>query len=181
MMWCSLAYLRKKNSNIKTNTLAYWLTTWLKLGSMPLNGPLGNEAFEWSTWQWAWQWHGSVEFRPWREMWKTWAPPRCKLFVSLASLNHCWMTDRLSRRGLDHPECCPLWDQEEETVQHFLTSCVFVSSVWFSVLSIVGLQHLDLGLENYRMVVSCFTDGSQFISQGLQLFGCVSGIVDLDK
>jgi len=29
-----------------------------------------------------------------------------------------------------------------------LTSCVFARSVWFTVLSIVGLQHLAPGLEN---------------------------------
>ena len=63
---------------------------------------------------------GAIDFEPWQEIWKTWAPPPCKFFIWLAVLNHCWTADRLARRGLQHPEHCPLCDQEEETVQHLL-------------------------------------------------------------
>ena len=63
-------------------------------------------------------------------------------FIWLASLNQCWTTDRLARRGLDHPDHCPLCDQEDETIQHILTSCVFAREIWFRVLSLVGLQQL---------------------------------------
>ena len=55
-------------------------------------------------------------------------------------LNCCWTADRLARQGLDHPEYCPLCDQDEETVQHLLVACVFSRQVWFSVLSQMGLQ-----------------------------------------
>ena len=85
---------------------------------------------------------GSIHFEPAKRVWKSWAPPRCKFFIWLASLNRCWTADRLARRGLDHPDHCPLCDQEDETIQHILTSCVFAREIWFRVLSLVGLQQL---------------------------------------
>jgi len=88
---------------------------------------------------------GSVVFEPWKEIWKTWALPRCNFFVWLAILNRCWTADRLARRGLEHPECCLLCDQEEENIQHLLTTCVFARIVWFSVLELIGLQQLAPG------------------------------------
>ena len=66
-------------------------------------------------------------------------------FVWLAILNRCWTADRLARWGLEHPDHCPLCDQEEENVQHLLTPCVFARSVWFSVLELIGLQQLAPG------------------------------------
>jgi hypothetical protein len=41
--------------------------------------------------------------------------------------------------------CCPLCDQEDENVQHLLTSCVFSRQVWYSILSLVGLQQYTPG------------------------------------
>jgi hypothetical protein len=34
-----------------------------------------------------------------------------------------WTADRLARHGMDHPDKCPLCDQEEETIDHLLVSC----------------------------------------------------------
>uniref|UniRef100_A0A0A9HR92 Reverse transcriptase zinc-binding domain-containing protein n=1 Tax=Arundo donax TaxID=35708 RepID=A0A0A9HR92_ARUDO len=85
---------------------------------------------------------GAVEFEPWKLIWKSWTPPRCKFFMWLAILNRCWTADRLARRGLDHPDRCPLCDQADETIQHLLFACVFARGIWFSVLSITGLQQL---------------------------------------
>ena len=85
---------------------------------------------------------GSVGFEPWKRLWKSWAPSKCKTFVWLAIRNRCWTADRLQKRGLPHPDCCPLCDQEEETVQHLLTTCVFARQFWFSILQPLNLSHL---------------------------------------
>jgi hypothetical protein len=79
--------------------------------------------------------NGSVTFEPWRRIWKCWAPSKCKFFIWRAIQNHCWTADRLARQGMSHLEKCPLCDQEEETIQHLLTRCVFSRQVWFAVLS----------------------------------------------
>jgi hypothetical protein len=96
---------------------------------------------------------GSIAFEPAHRIWKSWAPPKCKFFLWLASLNRCWTADRLARRGLDHPDCCVLCNQEEETIQHLLAGCVFSRQVWFQVLSACNLQHLcpSPGEDNFQV------------------------------
>jgi hypothetical protein len=54
---------------------------------------------------------GAVGFEPVDRIWRMWAPPRCNFFHWLAALNRCWTEDRLARRGLEHPDKCPLCDQ----------------------------------------------------------------------
>jgi len=74
---------------------------------------------------------------------KSWAPSKCKIFIWLAIQNCCWTADRLQKkRGLPHPAHCPLCDQEDETVQHLLTSCVFARQFWFYILQLLGLTNL---------------------------------------
>lgn len=85
---------------------------------------------------------GSTEFRPWRRIWKTWSPPKCRFFLWLVGHDRCWTSDRLARRGLPHSESCPLCDQEEETINHLLVGCVFARQFWFLVLQEAGLQVL---------------------------------------
>jgi len=52
------------------------------------------------------------------------------------------VADRLQKRGLPHPDHCPLCDQEDETVQHILTTCVFARQFWFAVLQPLNLVAL---------------------------------------
>jgi hypothetical protein len=67
-------------------------------------------------------------------------PPQCKFFLWHVVLQRCWTADRLQSRGLDHPDQCPLCDQEIETIDHLLVSCVFARSYWFRLLGQVNLQ-----------------------------------------
>lgn len=82
--------------------------------------------------------HGSVSFEPWKRIWKTWSPPKCKIFLWLAVRNRCWTADRLARRGLPHPEQCALCDQEDEDINHILISCVFAREFWFRLFTRLG-------------------------------------------
>ena len=86
---------------------------------------------------------GSISFEPYERIWKTWAPPKCRFFVWLVAHNRCWTADRLARRGLPHPEHCPLCDQAAETIDHLLVQCVFTREFWFRFFSLMGLQALS--------------------------------------
>jgi hypothetical protein len=86
---------------------------------------------------------GATPFAPWELIWKTWAPPKCRFFMWLVAHNKCWTADRLARRGLPRPGCCPLCDQEEETINHLLVACVFAREFWFHLLRQVGLHALS--------------------------------------
>ena len=85
---------------------------------------------------------GSVGFEPWKRLWKSWAPSKCKTFIWVAIRNRCWTADCLQKRGLPHPDCCPLCDHEEETIQHLLTTCVFARQFWFNFLQPLNLSRL---------------------------------------
>lgn len=85
---------------------------------------------------------GSTQFSPWERIWKSWAPNKCKFFMWTVAYKKCWTADRLARKGLPHPEVCPLCDQSDETLDHLLVSCVFSRQVWFAILHRFGLQDL---------------------------------------
>ncbi|WVZ75385.1 hypothetical protein U9M48_023441 [Paspalum notatum var. saurae] len=85
---------------------------------------------------------GSVSFSPWERIWKSWAPNKCKFFIWLAAHKRCWTADRLAKRNLPHPATCPFCNQEEETIDHVLTNCVFARQFWFNLLRRFNLQNL---------------------------------------
>ncbi|GJM95649.1 hypothetical protein PR202_ga12415 [Eleusine coracana subsp. coracana] len=68
--------------------------------------------------------NGAIPFEHWRRLWKSWASQKCKVFLWLTIQIWCRTADRLAKRGLPHPPKCPLCDQEDEDVQHLLTTCV---------------------------------------------------------
>ena len=85
---------------------------------------------------------GSTSFGLYHLIWKTWAPPKCRFFLWLVANKRCWTADRLAKRGLDHPARCLFCDQEAETIDHILVSCVFTRVFWFTLLKPFGFQSL---------------------------------------
>jgi hypothetical protein len=85
---------------------------------------------------------GSIDFEPHERVWQTWALVKCKFFMWLVAQRRCCTSDSLARRGMDHPEKCLLCDQEEETIDHIMLSCVFSRQFWFNWLQQVHLQML---------------------------------------
>ena len=75
-----------------------------------------------------------------KALWKSGAPLLHKLFMWLALKNRPWTADSLARRGLQHPACCPLCEQEPESGVHLLFRCVFAREVWFRVLMLFNLH-----------------------------------------
>lgn len=82
---------------------------------------------------------GYVSFEPWKRLWKSWAPSKCKTFVWLAIRNCCWTADRLQKKGSPSSRMIPLCDQAEE---HIFTSCVFAPSA--TKLRSIFLLHVCL-------------------------------------
>ena len=91
---------------------------------------------------------GSVQFKSWERIWKSWAPGKCKFFMWIVAHKRCWTADRLARKGLPHPATCPLCDQTQETIDHLLVSCVFARQMWFTLLQKFGLHVLAPGLDD---------------------------------
>lgn len=99
--------------------------------------------------RWAWESNGQYSVRsayaakfvgrevvPYAEF--AWGSRQCHFFAWLAMRDRCWILDQLQRRGLPHQDACPLRDQEDETINHILISCVFTRTVWTTVWSAPG-------------------------------------------
>jgi hypothetical protein len=91
---------------------------------------------------------GSIGFEPFMRIWKTWAPLKCRFFLWLATHKKCWTAYWLARHDMIHPNRCLLCDQEEETIDHILISCVFSRQFWFCLLGTVGMQGISPQPEN---------------------------------
>lgn len=96
---------------------------------------------------WSWEANGSFSVRTayaakfWGKevtptadfTWKSKAPLRCRFFAWTVFQNRCWTSDRLARRGLDHQDTCPFYDQEEESINHILVGCVLAREIWTAI------------------------------------------------
>jgi hypothetical protein len=107
---------------------------------------------------------GATLFKPCDRIWKTWAPPKCRIFLWLGSHKCCWTADRIERCGLPRPEKCPLCDQEDEDIDHLLVSCVFARQFWYHLLRQAGFhllapQPTDYLFDDWWEKVSLATSG----------------------
>jgi hypothetical protein len=89
-------------------------------------------------------WHENKHNSNTERVWRIWASNKCRFFIWLVEHNRCWTSDKLAKRGMDHPERCPLCDQQDETINHLLASCVFARQVWTGLLQPAGLLELTL-------------------------------------
>ena len=74
---------------------------------------------------------GSIQFRPWERVWKSWAPGKCRFFIWMVMHKQCCTADRLVRRGLPHLELRLHCDREEETIDHLLTGVYLQDSLFW--------------------------------------------------
>jgi len=68
--------------------------------------------------------------------------------------NRCWTAGRLPRRGLPRPEQCPLCEQEDETIHHLLSGCVFQQQFCHQLLGRFGIYTLTPQVDNSCLFVS---------------------------
>ena len=85
---------------------------------------------------------GSTRLLGAKELWRTKAPPRVKLFFWLALHHRLWTTDRRKQHGLQDDNACALCDQALETACHLFLGCVFSRQVWHALLEPIHLVAL---------------------------------------
>jgi hypothetical protein len=85
---------------------------------------------------------GSTNLLGAKELWRTKAPLRVKLFFWLALHRRLWMANRRMRHRLQDGDACALCDQASETCGHLFLGCAFGRELWFKLLAPVGLATL---------------------------------------
>lgn len=61
---------------------------------------------------------GSINFEPWKRLWRSWAPPKCNTFLWLAIRNKCWTADRLEKRAFSPRGLPPLRSRAGNSPTH---------------------------------------------------------------
>ena len=89
----------------------------------------------------------SLPVRGCSRIWKIWAPLRVKIFLWLAIRGRHWTADRRRRHGLQAVDSCYLCDQDPETIDHIVASCSFSRQVWWTILSVLGVDASLVGDE----------------------------------
>uniref|UniRef100_A0A8R7VDU0 Reverse transcriptase zinc-binding domain-containing protein n=1 Tax=Triticum urartu TaxID=4572 RepID=A0A8R7VDU0_TRIUA len=78
-----------------------------------------------------------------QNVWKNWAPPKCKFFAWLVINNRIWTADRLHRRGWPNCNLCPLCQQVQESAAHLLFQCRYTIRVWGMIKSWLALHDVQ--------------------------------------
>ncbi|GJM90353.1 hypothetical protein PR202_ga06625 [Eleusine coracana subsp. coracana] len=73
-------------------------------------------------------------------LWKTWTPPRVKLFMYTVMHQRTWTVERRKRHGLQDNDTCILCNQSPEHIEHLLLHCPIAKKIWWETLSAVGLS-----------------------------------------
>jgi hypothetical protein len=118
-----------------------------------------------------------------KEFGKLGPPSKCHFFLWLTTLNRCWTADRLAKRGLDHLERCPLCDQDSETLDHILVSCVFARGFWFLLMRQFRLHSLAPipGTESFMGWWEKIDKSSGDIAEGSRFSYCLGRLDSLES
>lgn len=77
-------------------------------------------------------------------VWRSWAPLKCKIFAWLAMQYRLWTSDRRARHGLqDEPSACYTCLQDEDNVDHILSTCGYAREVWFLICDTLHINVQD--------------------------------------
>lgn len=79
-----------------------------------------------------------------KEIWKTSAPPKVRLFFWLVMHRKCWTAEQRFRHGLQDSPTCVICDQLLKTMDHIVLGCVFSREVWCLLLTKLHLQDIVL-------------------------------------
>lgn len=75
-----------------------------------------------------------------KQLWKVKVPLKVKFFFWIALHGRLWTAERRWRHGLQQQGTCVLCDQELETTNHLLASCVYAKGTWYHCLQLAGMQ-----------------------------------------
>jgi len=75
-------------------------------------------------------------------IWKSWAPPKCKVFSWLAIQNRIWTADHVAARGWPHNNSCILCRATQETRTHLFADCRFVRRIWAAISTWARIEGL---------------------------------------
>nr|XP_040251384.1 uncharacterized protein LOC120968563 [Aegilops tauschii subsp. strangulata] len=134
----SNGWARDIGPDLQIETIREYLRLWTRVSGVELQEGIPDVAL------WSWERGGVFSVRsayaakfagrmvaPTADFsWKSRAPLQCQMFSWLALRNRCWTSDRLARRGLPHQDSYPFCNQEEDTINHILLTCVLSREVW---------------------------------------------------
>ena len=89
-----------------------------------------------------------------KSIWKSKAPTKVCFFAWVATIGKIHMEDMLKRRNFSGPSRCSMCLEEEETVDHLLVPCRWVSSLWYLSLSLMRITWRQPSNVRYVVVAS---------------------------
>lgn len=101
-------------------------------------------------------------------------------FLWLVAHKKCWTADRLARHGIDHPDCCPFCDQEEESIDHLLVNLLII--FWFTSFTRLVCRFYPHSQEwfPFMMMAGCKQCNKWLTTSRHQFLHCLRSLVSME-